>query len=127
MKKETVYFATYWAPGPFFAESWTRDVDGDDPGKVPWPENAYCFTLHKRTDVVDGDHRYKGEPKQVGPRYYHPDSKVETLAEVKRNPDATDTLIRNMENNKWEKIVWSRWGNWPQTFDEKHDCVLEKR
>ena len=49
--------------------------------------------------------------------YYHPDSKVEDLKEVEQNPNATDTLIRNIKNNGWDRIIWTRWGNWPQPFN----------
>jgi len=124
MKKEKKVFATFWTPGIIVAESRTREVATPDPMAVKWPDYAYAFQLSEREDVIDGNKTYTGESKNVGPLYYHSDSKVETLAQVKMNPSAPHTLIRNMERNKWSKIVWSRWGNWPQPFDEKTDQVL---
>lgn len=124
MKKILKHFVTFYSPGSFCADTWTEDVCDVSPDKIKFPDRAYYFTMHKQEDVVDGATVYKGESKQVGPRYYHPDSKVETLEQVRINPKASKTLIENMEYNRWEKIVWSRWGNWPQPFDDAKDVVL---
>lgn len=124
MHKRTVYYVTFTAPGAFVAESWKREVSSPDPHKVEWPGNAYAFTMHKREDAIDGDTVYIGQPQQIGPTYYHPDSKVETLAEVRLNQKATPILISNMECNRWSHIIWSRWGNWPQPFDPAESEVL---
>ena len=124
MKKVIVYYVNFFSPGSFVADSWTKDIDDPDPKKVEWPERAYAFTLHKRTDVVDGKQVFRGSPKQIGPMYYHPDSKVENIRAAKKNKKSTPILISNMENNGWKEIVWSRWGNWPQPFDRKKSAVL---
>lgn len=126
MKKETVYFVTFLRTGLMFAEDWTREVKTKYPTDVEWPDEAYCFTLHERQDVIYGDDRFKGEPKQIGPIYFHPDSKVENLEQVKARRNAGSILISNMECNHWEFVVWSRWGNWPQPFDPKTHAVLPK-
>lgn len=124
MEKVTKRFVKFWRPGFMFAEDWSREVETLDPHAIEWPENAYAFTLHERTDVMDGDQTYVGKAEQIGPMYYHPDSKVETLDQAKSNPESTSTLIANMECNDWNAIVWSRWGNWPQPFDPSKACVL---
>ena len=124
MHKETVRYVRFLAPGSFVANEWTRPVETIDPGAVEWPDNAYAFSLHERIDVIDGDQRFEGEAKQIGPTYYHPDSKVETIGEVERNPNAGRILVRNMRCNGWMKIVWSRWGNWPQPFDPDKHFIL---
>lgn len=115
---------TYFCPGSFLAESWVKETDSTEPNEVIWPENAYAFTIRTRIDVIDGEECFQGKSEQIGPMYYHPDSKVETLEEAKINPKSTDILIRNMESNRWAKIVWSRWGNWPQHFDDSKCVVL---
>lgn len=125
MNKITMYYATFYTPGVFVADTWHKNLDSTDPTMVEWPDDAYCFDVFKREDVVDGEATYKGKPEQVGKRYYHPDSKVEDLAQAKVNPNSTDTLISNMEINKFKYIVWSRWGNWPQPFDYDKDEVLK--
>ena len=128
MKKITKRFVRFWTPGSFCAEDWTVYTDETDPTNIEFPDNAYCFTMHERTDVVDGDQTFTGKVRDIGKTYYHPDSKVESLAEVKLNPKAQGgCLIRNMEGNEWSHIVWSRWGNWPQPFDPSKAEVLEAR
>ena len=124
MHKETVVYVTFLSPGSIVADQWTRDVESLDPYTVDWPDRAYAFTMHTREDVVDGAARYKGVPARVGPVYYHPDSKVETLEEVRINPNAGDILVSNMECNRWGRVVWSRWGNWPQPFEAEKAVVL---
>lgn len=116
MKKELKRFVTFLAPGAFVGESWTQDIESADPMEVTWPTNAYAFTMHEREDVVDGETRYSGKAVQIGPMYYHPDSKIETLEEVKRNPRRGSSLVGNMECNEWDRVIWTRWGNWPQPF-----------
>lgn len=126
MHKITNRFARFYAPGTFFAEEWNKPAETLDPEAVDFPDNAFAFTLHERIDIVDGDATYEGKTTQVGLRYYHADSKVETLDEVRRNPKATQILISNMECNRWDRVVWTRWGNWPQPFDPAKDCVLPR-
>lgn len=128
MKKEIKRWATFWAPGSFVGENWQVDVASMDPYAIVWPDRAYAVVLCEREDIVDGQTRYRGDVKGGELMwYYHPDSKVETLEQVKANPKATRTLISNMECNRWDKIIWTRWGNWPQRFDAKTMVVLEAR
>lgn len=124
MKKELKRFVTFLAPGSFLAENWSRDVDSLDPYAIEWPNNAYAFTLHEREDIVDGDARFTGKARQIGPTYYHPDSTIETLDEVKANPKAGAVLVSNMQINRWDRVVWSRWGNWPQPYKDGEVKVL---
>lgn len=125
MQKVKKYWARFYAPGSFVANEWDIESSSKiEPSSVEWPENAYAMTLHERTDMIDGDDTFTGQAEQIGPMYYHPDSVVETLDEAKRNPNATSILISNMECNRWESIVWSRWGNWPQPFDSSKHQVL---
>lgn len=125
MKKETTYWIEFYSPGSFCANTWTKDVDKlPEPNSVEIPENAYSFTLNKREDIIDGDKKYKGTSEQVGPMYYHPDSKVTTLEETRGHSGATKTLISNMMCNNWDSVIWTRWGNWPQPFNaDKQEVV----
>lgn len=129
MITETKRWATFWAPGLFVGENWQVDIASMDPYAIAWPDNAYAVVLCERDDIVDGETRYRGDVK--GDKeliwYYHPDSNVETLEQVKLNPKATRTLIANMECNRWDRIIWTRWGTWPQPFDPARMVVLEKR
>jgi hypothetical protein len=124
MDKTTTFYATFYAPGSFCANTWDVPLTSSDPRAIDWPERAYAFQIFERTDAHDGPEVFRGEPKAVGPLYYHHDSRIETLAELRENPRATPTLIGNCEWNKWDQVIWTRWGNWPQAFDPKHTAIL---
>jgi hypothetical protein len=118
MDRVTVRYARFLSPGSFVANDWTAPVDSADPRAVKWPDNAYAFTLHERVDVLDGPETFKGEAKQIGPVYYHPESKVLTQAEIAAKGDPRDSiLLSNMRCNKWPSVIYSRWGNWPQPYE----------
>lgn len=124
MEKKTVYFARHYIPGIMFAD--TRDVviECPDPYIVEWVRGSYSFTLHRREDIIDGDNTYNGEVHNYPYRYYHHESVVETLDEVMARVPHETTLIANMRCNGWDRVVWSRYGGWPQPFDETKDKVL---
>ena len=125
MEKKMKYWVKFWMPGTIVAESWNQEFESlPDPRRVSWPRHAYAFTVHQREDIVDKDKEYQGKPEQVGPMYYHPDSKIETLEEVKQNPNTGPALVSNMECNGWDRIIWTRWKNWPQPFKEGEMLVL---
>lgn len=118
MDRVTVRYVRFLSPGSFVANDWTMPVDSADPRAVKWPENAYAFTLHERVDVMDGPDTFKGEAKQIGPVYYHPDSRILTQAEIAAKGAPRDrVLLCNMRCNEWPSVIYSRWGNWPQPYD----------
>lgn len=125
MKKNCHTFVEFQSPGILFAEMWTRDVNSTDPNAVEWPDNAYAFRMYQREDLVDEGKVYKGEAIQLGPTYYHPDSRIETLAEVAARGDERDKiLLSNMRCNNWPAIVWSRWNTFPQPYNPNDSQVL---
>lgn len=127
MEKKTVYFVTYYSPGTFFFNEWDEVVESTDPDQIVWPDNAFSFTLHKREDVHDNDQIYRGTPEQLGGYFFHPDSKVETIEEVLKNPNSNNILKLNVEANNWTHIAWSRWNNYPTPFNPHKDKVLSKK
>uniref|UniRef100_A0A6M3JTV9 Uncharacterized protein n=1 Tax=viral metagenome TaxID=1070528 RepID=A0A6M3JTV9_9ZZZZ len=128
MKKETKYFVTFYSPGLFVGETWIEEVKSSDPLSIKWPDNAYAFSLYQRDDIIDDDDiRYTGKKKQLGPMYYHPNSKIETLEEVKVNPNRGRSLVSNMECNKWDRVIWTQWGTWPQPYEESEIKILEPK
>jgi hypothetical protein len=125
MKKNVHLYVEFQSPGLLFAEMWDREVKSIDPNAVKWPDNAYAFRMFKREDIEEGGQTYTGTRQQIGPTYYHPDSRVETLAEVEARGDPNEKiLISNMKGNKWNAIVWTRWNNFPQPYDEKDSTIL---
>lgn len=126
MQKKTYRYVTFYIPGIIFGKSYNKEIETLDPKEIEWPDNAYAFTLHEREDIIEGDKVYRSTPVQIGPMYYHPDSKIETLEEVKANRSnrKVDILINNMEINRYDKIIWTRWGNWPQPYSEDKISIL---
>lgn len=125
MKKVTKYWVQFWTTGAMFGEQWTVDLEKKtNPEDIEFPKNAYAFSLHKRTDLIDSKKTYNGKSEQIGKLYYHPDSKVTDINETKNHPNSSATLISNMRGNNWNKVVWTRWGNWPQPFDGRKVTIL---
>lgn len=128
MQSRTMCFVRFFSPGSFLADNWTVEVADLDPLKVVWPERAYAFTMHTREDILRGGEVFKGEVRQVGPMYYHPDSRSVSREEVAARNDPRDRiLLRNMGINGWPSVIFSRWGNWPQPYRPGEDVILEKR
>lgn len=121
MKKVTVQYPVFYSPGSFTADSWSGEaVDGViDPRIVEFPANAYAFDICERTDVIDDDGTvFRGAVRTLR-QYWHPASRVTTVADVKAMDDTKNNiLVRNMECNGWSAVVWSRWNNWPQPWNE---------
>ena len=123
------WWVEFFSPGLIVAETSCRDCKvNTKPEEVKWPRSGYAFVLKEREDIVYDGKTYEGAVKQVGPMYYHPDSTIETLEQVRSKRDSDNTLDRilllNMESNKWDKIIWTRWGNWPQPYDSKQMKIL---
>lgn len=129
MKKKTVWYVMFDAPGLIVGEAWSGPEQETPiaPEEVEWPEDAYAFRIYKRTDVIDGKTVYRGTPQAVpNKRFYHPDSVVQSLEEVARRTTDTGILRHNMEANRWSHVVWTRWDNWPQPWDPKTMKILKK-
>lgn len=127
MKREQKYWCQFYAPGSFVANEWTVDLPGETrPESIVWPDSAYAFKLWRREDIIDGKECFQGKPEQVGPMYYHPDSMIESMEEVQRNPKASTILVQNMKANQWSHVVWSRWGTWPQPWEPNRMRVIGK-
>lgn len=113
MKK---YVTKYWFPGSFFAEE--SDVEGEFTGT--WPDHAYsCQQYVWEEKVIDGK-TFRTDRQKLGKLIYRRGSTVTTLKEVEKGKApgrVTDTLIRNMKGNRWDKIVWTYAGSWPQKWD----------
>jgi hypothetical protein len=127
MNKITKYYVTFYMPGIICAEYWDKDIDSPDPNMVEWPKNAYAFNLYEQENIIDDNGKvFEGESKKLGPMYYHPDSKIETLSQLKKSHPNDKILINNVESNGYKNVIWTRWNNWPQMFNDKEYEILIK-
>jgi hypothetical protein len=120
MKKVKSRWIRFLSPGSFTANE--TDVVVNDvfsqPVDIVFPENAYCFMVFEREDIIDGGETFNGEPKKIGKTYYHPDSIVRNAEQVECMNGDWKILLSNMRNNDWDRVIFSRWGNWPQKYDD---------
>ena len=127
MRTSTEFIAVYFYAGTICANTSETVFNSlEEVTLADWPNRAYAYKLYQQDIVTDtGTGKvYRCDRTEVdGKLYYHPDSKVETLEQVRNNPNATEILIRNMECNGWDSIVWTRYGNWPQPFDKETMCI----
>lgn len=122
MKSE--HWVTFYAPGSFTANTWRVDVKSEH-HPVDWPDNAYAYQRRERKTLVSEGLEFKSDAQDVGPLVYHPDSVTTTIEQVRAGDTPGDpggVLLRNMEWNGWDKVIWTRWGNWPQPW--KPDAMV---
>lgn len=129
MKKSYSYWIEYHTPGLIVGESYTVDCDVPPSWEdIRFPDNAYAATLWQREDVIDGAEVYRGQPERIGKQfYYHPDSRITTLEQLKNGDHGFEVgpaLLSNMRCNRWDAVVWSRWGDWPQPYDPEDIEIL---
>lgn len=124
-KRRTKHWVTFYSPGSIVSNHWDRAYDKPVvASEVEWPKEAYAFSIHRRNDIIEEGTVYRSKALQVGRTYYHPDSRIESLDDVRFLSPKNKVLINNMESNKWSHVIWSRWGNWPQPFDATKSCIL---
>lgn len=125
--KQTKYQVVFYIPGIIVAETVTREYKKlPKPHEVEIPDNAYAFVIFRRTDIVEYGETFMGNAKQIGKTYYHSDSLVTNLKQTKQHKNATSTLIKNMEINGWNRVIWNRWGYWPQPYNANEIEILQR-
>lgn len=126
MTKIEKYWIEFWHGGRFFAETTKVDCAKlPNPFEVEFPEGAFCFTMHKRTDVHNGYEVFTGKAERVGPKYYHPMSLVVHIDRIRRRALPSEKiLLSNMEINGWDLVIQCHpHGNF-QPFDKQSDIII---
>jgi len=126
-KKSTEFIIVYFYAGAFCANhSEIKFNNLEDFNPDNWPDGSYAYEIYKQDKIKElstGEVFLHDRDKFDGKIHYHPDSKIETLDQVRNNPKASEILARNMECNGWESIIWTRYCNWPQPFYKEKICV----
>lgn len=127
------HFVHFLSPGTFFAECTSRPIAKWDVQvavklsrfvKERYNAKPYGFYFTTRTrGPKDLDSKEKARSGT-----YYISGKILTLAQVKAMKDPkNDILIRNMEGNRWDRIVMSSAGGWRWTQPlHKNDVVIEE-
>lgn len=125
METKKRFWIEYYYPGSIVSNTSQTDIDElKKPEMVYWPENAYAFSLNEQKIVINDGDEFKENPKQIGPQYYHRDSKITDYEQTKKHPNSTDILLCNMKSNGWNKLIWNRFGKWPQPYNPKKIKIL---
>lgn len=123
----TKHTAVFYSAGSFFADQTRVEVNSADPEAVKFPDGAYAFVLRQHNEVeIDGVIYRSAETQSTPFTYYHPDSCLKTLDEVLADPRSGPYLASNMRVNRWDRVVYTRYGNWPQPFDPASTVILGK-
>ncbi|MCI8655787.1 MAG: hypothetical protein HFJ48_08055 [Clostridia bacterium] len=105
------HFVEYLYPGVFVSETSVEEIAERDTKKVTFSDGCFGFRFFdKSVTVVDGE-TLTGERKNISNWYYQGEKM--TLAEVKeKHGDDRDyhILISNMENNGYNAVVKTKFG-----------------
>lgn len=100
------HFAEWMFPGIFVSETSVSEVPTRDQFEVAKeaPNGAFAFCIFDVAEAtVDGE-KLSGERKNNSPLYYL-GGRVMTLAEVEKEYPNEATLLYNMRNNGYDRII----------------------
>lgn len=117
---KTQTYVQYQYPGLVIQEVSSKKIEARDPEKVAakMPEGAIGFRFFDQTKIEVDKEALTGEPKNYS-GWYYVDGKEMTLDEVKREMPERKILIRNMESNSYDRIVYIRDQALPLRKDDK--------
>ncbi|MEK6952449.1 MAG: hypothetical protein AABX29_05520 [Nanoarchaeota archaeon] len=120
---KTKQYVKFLYPGAFFPESGVREVPNRE-ASVEAPKGCFGYKFFERqeTKAEDGEVLF-GRPRNYSGTHYF--GKVKTLDDIKREMPNQRTLISNMEENGWDKVVQTRRGNY-EPFTEQDVSVAEE-
>lgn len=115
------HFVKFFAPGAFVGDSWEWPIGSWDveEAKAQATPRVAAFQFKTRGR---GDNDLDSREIAASGLYYI-GGRVETLEEIKARGNPNDqTLIANMEDNGWPRVVVTRTG-WTRPFNEGDQIV----
>jgi len=129
MEATTKHFARFYYIGSLVAS--TKDIELPAelrPEEIEFPKYAYCFNLYKVITIEDDGILYKSDPISSDRFYWHPDSYITDYYEVKQcHTERGKYLLDNMERNGWERMIWTRYKDFPLPYNPDTDIILPKK
>lgn len=116
------HYVEFSYPGVFLDEYSHEEISERKPELVNVPKGAFAYRFYDQEQVTIEGELLKGEPKNYSAYTYF--GKSYTLEEIKQEFPETTTLIRNLENNGWNRAVKTIRGNWKPLMEG--DVVIEK-
>ena len=121
-------YVEFLYPGTLFPESTIKEVNTTDPRQLEIPERVFALQFFTRKEDRQSckDEILKGKRVNLPGRVYIKGKlySVDDIKQLIENGERLDTLLSNMESNKWPQIIRTHLGNW-QPFEED-DKLLEE-
>lgn len=119
------YIEFFWA-GTIVANTSTREIEHRDPLLVVMPESSYGFRFFDRTVAETTDGETLLGPVKNGSKTYYPGGRIATADEIEAKGDPRDRiLLSNMRGNGWDRVVYNRFGAWPQPYEPDKAEVIQ--
>lgn len=119
-------YVEFFYPGMIFTESSTQQVQERDHTKVEVPNHAFAFRFF---DIIEAIIEIDGKPVKLmsgrineSPLYYY-GGRIYTRAEVAKGLPDNLTLLENMHDNDWDRVIKTRKNNF-QPFHST-DILIE--
>lgn len=113
-------YVVFKLPGAFVAEQEVRRVD-DRSFPTDIPRSCFGFYFYDVYETIGPmGEAVRGQPQNVSGMFYF--GEEFSLERVKREFPELKILISNMECNGWDRVVYTRVGNWQPI--EADDRVL---
>ena len=117
------HYVQYAYPGIFVSET-TKEPIKSRKEKVPKKKGAYAYRFYSQEETKKKGEILCGRSKDFSGWYYFA-GELLTLDDVKKKYAKEDTLIWNMENNHYEKVVHC--GGQFLPFDKKDTMLIKEK
>lgn len=98
----TKHYVEFMYAGSFFSESSLEEIKSRD-AKIKMPKGAYSYTIYDREEIKTGKETLTGKLKNPSKIYII--GEVYDIERVKKEVPDSRILVRNMECNKWDKVI----------------------
>ena len=124
MKEYTKYFIKYNFIGYL---SKAKEISFEQ--KIEFEKGAHAFTVFQHDFIEKDDKIYKTEEKQISKEVWHPDSIITTIDDLKSDKYkhlSTPILIKNMDVNKIDLLIWQPSRHRPLPYNPKTMIIARK-
>lgn len=115
------HYVEFVYPGSFFSETTIKEVDTRDV-RMDLPKGAFAYRFFSRQVAMIHDETLVGDKKDYSPMTYF--GETFTVDQIKEMPGDHSILIRNMEGNKWDRVVKTIRGNFLPLLEGDIVCSL---